>query len=101
MKLYLADVSIGYLPVMTYKARKINRLFEYKYDPITLKKIKEQVKSKTTTSPVNEISETVAINSVHDSDDNFSITSNITDYFKEEEEGGANDSIEKSSKCLK
>ena len=40
MKPYLADVSIGYLQVMTCKARKINRLFGYKYDPVTLKKIK-------------------------------------------------------------
>src|SRR6266498_1171774 len=31
MKPYLTDVSIGYLQVMTCKARKINRLFGYKY----------------------------------------------------------------------
>ncbi|PKB96774.1 hypothetical protein RhiirA5_434266, partial [Rhizophagus irregularis] len=87
MKPYLADVSIGYLQVMTCKARKINRLFGHKYDPVTLKKIKgipgymvqrvtcsadkisrltnpqidyiiEQVKSKTITSHVSENSET-------------------------------------------
>src|SRR5436190_22726402 len=40
MKPYLADVSIGYLQVMTCKARKINRLFGYKYDPVTLKRLK-------------------------------------------------------------
>src|SRR5436305_13521845 len=40
MKLYLADISIGYLQVMTCKTRKINRLCEYKYDLVTLKKIK-------------------------------------------------------------
>ena len=34
------DVFIRYLQVMTYKARKINKLFGYRYDPITLKKIK-------------------------------------------------------------
>ncbi|CAI2188538.1 669_t:CDS:2, partial [Funneliformis geosporum] len=56
---------------------------------------KKLVKSKTTTSSMNEISETVATTSVHDSNDNFSNTSDITDYFKEEE---ANDSIEKGSK---
>ncbi|CAI2197781.1 18850_t:CDS:2, partial [Funneliformis geosporum] len=89
MKPYLADVSIGYLQVMTCKARKINRLFGYKYDPITLKKIKGipgyMVKSKIATSPVNEISETVVTTSANDSsDDNFSDTSDITDYFKEE-----------------
>src|SRR5207248_1575573 len=60
----------------------------------------EQVKSKMITSGhencVNEISKTVATTSVHDSDDNFSNTSDITDYFKEEEE--VNNSIEESSK---
>ncbi|CAI2190440.1 8737_t:CDS:2, partial [Funneliformis geosporum] len=40
MKPYLTHVSIGYLQIMTCKARKINKLFGYKYDPITLKKIK-------------------------------------------------------------
>ncbi|CAI2192663.1 2417_t:CDS:1, partial [Funneliformis geosporum] len=55
------------------------------------------VKLKTTTNPVNEISETVATTSVHDSDDNFSNTSDITDYFKEKEEE-ANSSIGKGSK---
>ena len=86
MKTYLMDISIGYLQVMTCKARKINKLFGYRYDPVTLKKIKgipgymvqrvtcnadkisrltnpqinyiiEQVNSKITTSCVNEISE--------------------------------------------
>src|SRR6266540_799316 len=83
MKPYLTDVSIRYLQVMTCKARKINKLFGYRYDPVTLKKIKgipgylvqritcsadkisrltnpqidyiiEQIKSKTITSPVNK-----------------------------------------------
>src|SRR6266498_3848500 len=86
MKPYLTDVLIRYLQVMTCKTRKINRLFGYKYDPVTLKKNKgipgylvqrvtcsadkisrltnpqidyiiEQIKSKTITSPVNKISE--------------------------------------------
>src|SRR6266498_3176454 len=89
MKPYLTDVLIGYLQVMTCKARKINKLFGYRYDPVTLKKIKgipgylvqrvtcsadkisrltnpqidyiiEQVNSKITTTRVNEISETMA-----------------------------------------
>ncbi|CAI2182674.1 5605_t:CDS:2 [Funneliformis geosporum] len=110
---------------MTCKTRKINRLFGYKYDPLTLKKIKdipdymiqrvtcsadkilrlinpqikyiiEQVKSKITTSPLNKIPKTVATTSVHDSDDNFSDTSDVMDYFKKEER--ANDLIEKNSK---
>ncbi|GES83341.1 hypothetical protein GLOIN_2v1489035 [Rhizophagus clarus] len=80
---------------MTCKARKINKLFGYEYDPVTLKKNKgipgymvqrvtsstdrisrltnpqieyiiEQVKSKTTTSPVNKISESMATTSTHD-----------------------------------
>ncbi|CAI2194581.1 16825_t:CDS:2, partial [Funneliformis geosporum] len=119
MKPYLTGISDGYLRVITSKARKINKLFGYEYDPVTLKRIDgipgymvqritcsadkisrltnpqieyivEQVKMKTTTSPVNEISETVATTSANDSsDDNFSDTSDITDYFKEE---GANDS---------
>ena len=103
MKPYLADVSIGYLQVMTCKARKINRLFGYKYDPVTLKKIKgipgymvqrvtcsadkisrltnpqidyiiEQVNSKMVTSHVNEISSTVATTSAHDSSSDDSDT---------------------------
>ncbi|CAI2186186.1 6571_t:CDS:2, partial [Funneliformis geosporum] len=45
------------------------------------------------TNPVNEISEIVATTLDHDSDDNFSNTSDIIDYFKEEE--GANDSIKR------
>ncbi|CAI2197360.1 4753_t:CDS:2, partial [Funneliformis geosporum] len=96
MKPYLADVSIGYLQVMVCKAKKINRLFGYKYDPITLKKIKGQIENNT--NPVNEISKMVATTSVYDSDDNFSNTSDITDYFKEEE---TNDSIKKGSKKSK
>ncbi|CAI2172431.1 14599_t:CDS:2 [Funneliformis geosporum] len=49
--------------------------------------------------PVNEISEIVATTLDHDSDDNFSNTSDIIDYFKEEE--GANDSIKRVLKSLK
>ncbi|CAG8626377.1 17713_t:CDS:2 [Gigaspora rosea] len=85
---YLTDVTDGYLRVMTCKARKINKLFGYEYDPVTLKKNKgigwhmvqrvtcsadrisrltnpqieyiiKQVKSKTITSHVNKIFETV------------------------------------------
>ncbi|GBB88495.1 hypothetical protein RclHR1_01500025 [Rhizophagus clarus] len=108
-------------PYLTSKARKINKLFGYEYDPVALQKIKdigghmiqrvtysadrisrltnpqidyiiEQVKSKTITdqSRVDEISENVAITSAHDSDDNFSDTLDLTDYFKEEE--GTNES---------
>ncbi|CAI2187892.1 3935_t:CDS:2, partial [Funneliformis geosporum] len=96
MRPYLTGVSDGYLRVRTCKARKINKLFSYEYDPVTLKKIDEQVKSKIATSPVNKISETVATTSANDpSDDNFSDTSDITDYFKEE---GVNDLIEEDSK---
>ncbi|RIA80835.1 hypothetical protein C1645_744969 [Glomus cerebriforme] len=112
MKLYFIDISIGYLQVITCKVRKINKLFGYRYDPVTLKKIKgilgyivqritcsadkilrltnpqinyiiEQVKSKTITSHVNEIYETMATTSAYNSDDNFSdISSDVTDYFK-------------------
>ena len=32
MKPYLLGISDGYLRVMTCKARKINKLFEYEYD---------------------------------------------------------------------
>src|SRR5207253_9329442 len=39
MKPYLSGISDGYLRVMTCKARKINKLFGYEYDPVTLKKI--------------------------------------------------------------
>ncbi|PKY58271.1 hypothetical protein RhiirA4_429590, partial [Rhizophagus irregularis] len=39
MKPYLTGVSDGYLRVMTCKARKINKLFGYEYDPVTLKRI--------------------------------------------------------------
>ena len=40
MKSYLSGVSDEYLRKITSKARKINKLFGYDYDPITLKKIK-------------------------------------------------------------
>ena len=40
MKPYLLDVSDEYLRKITSKARKINKLFGYDYDLITLKKIK-------------------------------------------------------------
>ncbi len=40
MKTYLIGISDGYLCVMPCRARKINKLFGYEYDPITLKKIK-------------------------------------------------------------
>ncbi|RIA92585.1 hypothetical protein C1645_736232 [Glomus cerebriforme] len=36
----LKGISDGYLHVMTCKARKINMLFGYEYDPVTLKKNK-------------------------------------------------------------
>ncbi|CAB5370901.1 unnamed protein product [Rhizophagus irregularis] len=96
MKPYLTGNSDGYLRVMTCKARKVNKLFGYEYDSVTLKKIKEQVNSKTITdqSSVDEIFETVATTSIHDSDDNFSNTSDDTVYFKE----GTNESIEEVSK---
>ncbi|CAI2188616.1 20229_t:CDS:1, partial [Funneliformis geosporum] len=116
MKPYLTGVSDGNLRTMTCRARKINKLFGYEYDPVTLKKIDgmpgymvnrvtcnaysiskltnpqiqyiiDQVKLKTITSHVNETSETMANTSANDpSDDNFSNTSDVTDYFKEEEE---------------
>src|SRR4051794_32627053 len=40
MKPYLTGVSDGYLRVLTCKARKINKLFGYEYDPVTLEKNK-------------------------------------------------------------
>src|SRR5204862_2680941 len=48
----------------------------------------EQDKSKTITSPMNEISEPVATTSAHDSNsgDNFRDTSDDTDYFKSDNE---------------
>ncbi|PKY58260.1 hypothetical protein RhiirA4_480022 [Rhizophagus irregularis] len=87
MKPYLTGISDGYLRTMTCKARKINKLFGYKYDSVSLKKIDgipgymvnrvtcsankisrltnpqidyiiEQVKLKTITSHVSENSET-------------------------------------------
>ena len=39
MKPYLTGVSDGYLRVITCKARKINKLFGFEYDPVTQKKI--------------------------------------------------------------
>jgi hypothetical protein len=39
MKPYLTGVSDVYLRKITSKARKINKLFGYEYDPVTLKKI--------------------------------------------------------------
>ena len=130
MKPYLTGISDEYLRVRTSRARKINKLFGFEYDPVTLKKIDgipgymvnqvtcsadriskltnpqieyiiEQVKSKTTTSPVNEISETMANTSANDpnSDDNFSDTSDVTDYFKEEE--GTMNQLKRSLKSLK
>ncbi|GES93752.1 hypothetical protein GLOIN_2v1695250 [Rhizophagus clarus] len=88
MKPYLMGISDGYLRKITSKARKINKLFGYEYDPVTLQKIKEQVKSKTITSSVNEISEPVATTSAHysNSGDNFRDTSDDTDYFKSDNE---------------
>ena len=41
MKSYLIDVLIGYLCIITCKTRKINKLFGFEYDSITLKKIKD------------------------------------------------------------
>ncbi len=123
MKPYLTGVSDIYLCKITSKARKINKLFSYEYDLVTLQKIKgigrhmiqwviysadriskltnlqidyiiEQVESKTIIdqSRVNEISESVAITSAHDSDNNFSDTSDLTNYFKKKE--GTNKSTE-------
>ncbi|CAB4387295.1 unnamed protein product [Rhizophagus irregularis] len=40
-------VSDGYLHYMTCKARKINKLFGYEYDPVSLEKNNDQVNSKT------------------------------------------------------
>jgi len=40
IKLYFSDISDEYLHKITSKARKINKLFKYNYDPIILKKIK-------------------------------------------------------------
>ncbi|PKK67660.1 hypothetical protein RhiirC2_783240 [Rhizophagus irregularis] len=88
---------------MTCKARKINKLFEFEYDPVTLKKVNDQVNSKMITSDhqsrVNKTSDTMATStSTHDSDDISSDTSDITVYFDEEvfkEEEGTNELIEK------
>ncbi|CAG8493560.1 17381_t:CDS:2 [Rhizophagus irregularis] len=61
MKPYLTDISDEYLC-----------LFGFEYDPVTLKKIDGipgymNRSKKTTTSPVNEISESVAVTSAYDS----------------------------------
>ncbi|RIA85577.1 hypothetical protein C1645_830581 [Glomus cerebriforme] len=85
MKPYLTGISDEYLRVRTSRARKINKLFGFKYDPVTLKKIDEQVKSKAITdqSHVNEISETMANTSANDpSDDNSFISAEEEDYLK-------------------
>src|SRR5215212_7630375 len=78
---------------ITCSTDKISKLTNLQIDYII-----EQVKSKTITSRVNEISETMANTSANDpnSDDNFSDTSDVTDYFKEEE--GTNESTEEVSK---
>ncbi len=39
MKLYLTGILVEYLCVITCRVRKINKLFGYKYNPVTLKKI--------------------------------------------------------------
>jgi hypothetical protein len=81
---------------VTCSADKISRLtnpqIQYIIDQVKLKTIASDHQSR-----VNEISETMANTSANDpnSDDNFSDTSNVTDYFKEE---GANESIEEGSK---
>uniref|UniRef100_U9TK13 Uncharacterized protein n=2 Tax=Rhizophagus irregularis (strain DAOM 181602 / DAOM 197198 / MUCL 43194) TaxID=747089 RepID=U9TK13_RHIID len=106
MKPYLTGISDGYLCIMTCKARKINKLFGYEYDPVTLKKIKgigghiiqrvtcsadkiskltnpqiehiiEQVNLKMIANHVNEISLTVVVISAHDS--NFDSEEMISD----------------------
>ncbi len=41
MKPYLIGISDRYLYVMICKARKINKLFGYEYDSVTLKKIND------------------------------------------------------------
>ncbi|CAG8778060.1 3973_t:CDS:2, partial [Racocetra persica] len=75
MKPYLSGVSDKYLYIITYKARKINKLFGYKYDSVNLKKNKniEQIKSKTITdqSHIDKIFETIATTSTYNSDDIF------------------------------
>ncbi|GBC45505.2 hypothetical protein GLOIN_2v1738149 [Rhizophagus irregularis DAOM 181602=DAOM 197198] len=55
MKPYLSGVSDEYLRKITSKARKINKLFGYDYDPITLKKIKDQVNLTVTNKTVNNV----------------------------------------------
>ncbi len=125
MKSYFTGISDEYLRTMTSKVRKINKLFGFEYDPVTLKKINDiggymiqritcsankisrftnsqiqyiidQFKLKTITSHMNKISETMATTSTYDSDDNFSDTSDVTNYFKKEE--GTNESTEEISK---
>ncbi|PKC52037.1 hypothetical protein RhiirA1_543587 [Rhizophagus irregularis] len=55
MKPYLSGVSDEYLRKITSKARKINKLFGYDYDPITLKKIKDRVNLNVTNKTVNNV----------------------------------------------
>ncbi|GBB95901.1 hypothetical protein RclHR1_02640015 [Rhizophagus clarus] len=58
----VVELKDGYLRTMTCKARKINKLFGYEYDPVSLKKIdgiSGTGKSKTITSHVAKNSETI------------------------------------------
>ncbi|CAG8698017.1 3912_t:CDS:2 [Rhizophagus irregularis] len=57
MKSYFTGISDRYLCVMTCKARKINKLFGYEYNSVTLKKIKATGQSKTITSRMSETNE--------------------------------------------
>ncbi|CAG8641274.1 9455_t:CDS:2, partial [Diversispora eburnea] len=45
MRLYLTGITDEYLHKITSKARKINKLFGYNYDSVTLKKNKDQITS--------------------------------------------------------
>ncbi|CAI2193943.1 8655_t:CDS:2, partial [Funneliformis geosporum] len=71
IKLYLTDISDEYLCVRTSKARKINKLFGFEYDSITLNKVKS--KRITDQSCENEIALTIVNISANDpnSNDNF------------------------------
>ncbi|RGB38262.1 hypothetical protein C1646_755988, partial [Rhizophagus diaphanus] len=55
MKPYLSGVSDEYLRKITSKTRKINKLFGYDYDPITLKKIKNQMNLNVTNKTMNNV----------------------------------------------
>lgn len=68
MKPYLTGVSDVYLRKITSKARKINKLFGYEYDPVTLQKIKDQVNSKS----INKVNDQTTKPSSHISEDNAS-----------------------------